>query len=208
MQTDGDGLRDGVVLTAGLVGQRFGIPCAELLRDEEQIGSLNEDTNVLETNLVDQSLRQRITDVEVLQTQVATVAQPEGRGTEVVLAAAIAQTGICGIDILIGGDAQHLGCLAVDPSVLQHALEDVAPLSFAEGIDILTKDERRGLAGTLEVEVEVEALPCHRETETIDEVRTVGSTDGTLVAIVDDTVTIHIFIFNITGLYGTELLYG
>ena len=58
------------------------------------------------------------------------------------------------------------------------------------------------------MEVEVEALPCNRESQTVDEVRTAGGTDGAFVASVDDTVAIDILILDVSRLYRTEGLSG
>ena len=58
------------------------------------------------------------------------------------------------------------------------------------------------------MEVEVEALPCNRESQAVDEVRTAGGTDGALVASVDDTVAIDTGILHGASLASSEGLRG
>ena len=53
-------------------------------------------------HLVDNALGQRIAEVKILQTQVATVAQPECRRTVVVVVGTIGKAGVRGIGILGG----------------------------------------------------------------------------------------------------------
>ena len=58
------------------------------------------------------------------------------------------------------------------------------------------------------MQVEVEALPGHGNTQTIDEIWTVSSANGTDVAIINDAIAIHILVLDVTRLDGAESLRG
>ena len=91
-------------------------------------------------SLVDKLLGQRIANVEVLQSQVVTVTQPEGRSTMIVVVAIVTQTRIRSIHVLVGLYAQQLCRFTVYPAVFKQSLEDVSPLALAESINVLAID--------------------------------------------------------------------
>ena len=91
-------------------------------------------------SLVDKLLGQRIANVEVLQSQVVTVMQPECRSTVIVVVAIVAQTRIGSIHVLVGLYAQNLCRFTVYPTVFKQSLEDVSPLALTESIDVLAID--------------------------------------------------------------------
>ena len=139
-------------------------------------------------SLAGEGLWQCVADVDVLQAQVASVAQPVGGGAVVVAVVAIGESRIGGRGVFVGRDAQLRCRLCVDVSVVDHALEDLSVVVVAEGIDAHAVDEERRFASALEVQVHVEVLVGHRNAKTIDEVLSEDSDDDGLTDVFEKSI--------------------
>ena len=148
-------------------------------------------------NLINPSFRKGITDIQSLQTKIRTISQPIIRLLIVIFIIAISQTGKFRIRIFI---------LAQNPTVaFCHFLQNISPaITTLEHKDGCTFDKERRLARSLEMSIEIQPFPFGREAKAIHQVRTGSSTNSYPVIRINYTITIDIFILNITGHHLTK----
>ena len=131
--------------------------------ERKQVRAGDIDVHALDARLVEQVLRQRVADLQVLQTQVGAVLHPPRRGPCVVAVGHRAQTRVFGVAVVFAPGAFHQIVGGVAAGVERTGVHRVVERSAVIGRAQLVGAERRALPEGRQVEVLVGYLHVQRE---------------------------------------------